>query len=1002
MRLKVLLSLLLVAAVSVTVPAQSNSTEQDVIRCATVEVDAMRRAKNTKLQSTDEFEAWMAGELKKRAEQSSNRISATRVLPTVVHVIYSNATENISTAQVISQIDVLNEDFGRLNPDTTNTPVAFRPVAADTDIEFCLAQLDPNGNPTNGINRVSMGGSPFSINDFETNIKPATQWDPNRYFNIWVANLSGGLLGYAQFPEAATLPGIGTGNGAANTDGVVCLYTSVGRPPDNPFGGVYNQGRTATHEVGHWLGLRHIWGDGGCAVDDFCADTPESDGSNFGCPTTHVSCGTTDMVQNYMDYTDDLCMNIFTQDQKARIDVVMAGSPRRASLLTSTECSGTPEISFVNATTTATEATVSGSGPCRGFQDLDIALRIGGPPAGDATVTMTVVSSTLTPVADYDVLIGSVIFPNGVTGPQTFRIRVYDDGAVEAAENMVIGFTISGTTDATAGTPNQHTLTLSDNDLPAELGGQTVIFTEDFESGGAGWSVQNQGGQNQWLIAGLNGGMGGARSSYISRNASNQSYNRNNASASRLRSPAINATGQTGLSLSFDFESNGEQASGVNYDFGSLSYSLDGTNFTNFLGDATSTPFVLVGTATAITVPLPAAVDNTTFYLGFDWENDNNSGSNPPFTIDDIQITAQSPIPVETTLNATNDEYLGPFSTVYWYDQVSGDVLLRIDNNTAFDYGCTSVAIDRAGTGATLYMDASMAYGVTDKTFLVTPTNNNPAGQYFIRLYFNNAEINGWETATGQARSNITIAKTGGPISNITPGTPLANGPTNYYSINNVRGTYATNDFFVEGEFTTGFSGFGGGIENTQPVPVEFVDVFAFWKGQDAEIEWETAEFRNLNRFEVQRKLDNRNFMAVGNVVPAASQMLGANFSFVDQTLSDQRFENVYYRIHALDLDGTSRYSEVRRLVPEGAIGMALSPNPFSQTLELRVQLADPAPISVSIYNPLGQLVFEEESIGETGTNLVNLSEAGLETSGIWFVHVRAGGESRVFRAVRE
>jgi hypothetical protein len=145
------------------------------------------------------------------------------------------------------------------------------------------------------------------------------------YANIWVANLSGGLLGYAQFPSNSTLPGMPTDGGSALSDGVVVLYSSVGSVASPyPGGAPYNLGRTLTHEVGHWIGLRHIWGDGGCSVNDYCADTPNAGGSNFGCPSVD-SCagGDVDMVENYMDYTDDSCMDIFTYDQVNRMITVL-------------------------------------------------------------------------------------------------------------------------------------------------------------------------------------------------------------------------------------------------------------------------------------------------------------------------------------------------------------------------------------------------------------------------------------------------------------------------------------------------------------------------------------------------------------------------------------------------------------------------------------------------------------------------------------------------------
>lgn len=310
--------------------------QEPVIRCGTTEMQQLMREQGQLLETDEQFERWLAEKMRTTDFSTENE----RVIPVVFHIVFQqeNNIWNISNAQVMSQLQVLNEDFLRLNADTTNTPLAFRPVARNTGISFCLAQRDPQGNATTGIIRHQFPNTTaWSMSGFDNNVKPATIWDPTRYLNIWIANLSGGLLGWAQFPTGSGLPGLSGGNNA-NTDGVVLLYTSVGRPPANPFSGVYNRGRTATHEVGHYLGLRHIWGDGGCSVDDFCNDTPLSDAANYGCPTTHVSCSTVDMVQNYMDYTDDACMNIFTANQTTRMLTVLQNSPRRASLLTANSC----------------------------------------------------------------------------------------------------------------------------------------------------------------------------------------------------------------------------------------------------------------------------------------------------------------------------------------------------------------------------------------------------------------------------------------------------------------------------------------------------------------------------------------------------------------------------------------------------------------------------------------------------------------------------------------
>ncbi len=362
---------------------------QEVVRCYTTEMQQHLRNQG-KVQETDaQFEQWIAERI--AAMQQQGGIESEYVIPVVVHIIYQteNNPWNISDAQVISQIQVLNEDFLRTNADTTNTPAAFQSVAVNTDISFCLAQRDPQGNATTGIIRHAFpSNTTWSTGAFNSTVKPATIWDPTKYMNVWVANLSGGVLGYAQFPTGSGLPGLG-GGGGANTDGIVLLYTSVGRPPFNPFSGVYNLGRTATHEVGHYLGLRHIWGDGNCGVDDFCADTPPSDASNFGCPVTHVSCGNVDMVQNYMDYTNDACMNIFTADQKARMIAVMQNSPRRLTLPTSMSC--LPPVQrpmagfFQTADTVCVGGQISYSDQSSNQPDSWLWVFEGGVPATDTT-----------------------------------------------------------------------------------------------------------------------------------------------------------------------------------------------------------------------------------------------------------------------------------------------------------------------------------------------------------------------------------------------------------------------------------------------------------------------------------------------------------------------------------------------------------------------------------------------------------------------------------------
>jgi hypothetical protein len=259
--------------------------------------------------------------------------AGTVVIPVVVHVLYNTAAQNISDAQVQSQIDVLNEDYQKLNADASKTPGIYAGLVANTNVQFVLAKRDPNGVATTGIIHKATKTASWSTNDAVKNSKRGgdNAWDATKYLNLWACNLGQGLLGYAQFP-----------GGSASTDGVVILYSAFGSRAKYAAGtytSTYDLGRTATHEVGHWLNLRHIWGDdnGACTGSDQVADTPNQGAENYGCPAaTKASCSNGgDMFMNYMDYTDDRCMFMFSQGQTERMSVVFAAGGPRASFATS-------------------------------------------------------------------------------------------------------------------------------------------------------------------------------------------------------------------------------------------------------------------------------------------------------------------------------------------------------------------------------------------------------------------------------------------------------------------------------------------------------------------------------------------------------------------------------------------------------------------------------------------------------------------------------------------
>ena len=258
-------------------------------------------------------------------------------IPVVVHVVWNTSSENISDQQIFSQIDVLNADFRRTNIDAIMTPSVWQSIATDTEIEFCLASVDPNGAFTNGITRTQTSQTSFTIQADamkSTSTGGIDPWDQDNYLNIWVCDLSGGILGYATPPSTFNNP----------DDGVVIGYNYFGT--QGTVQAPYNKGRTCTHEVGHWLNLDHVWGDANCGNDNV-NDTPIQEEENYNCPAfphNANSCGTSnnngDMFMNYMDYTNDGCMNLFTIGQKVRMTAAI--NQYRPALINNNLCNTTP------------------------------------------------------------------------------------------------------------------------------------------------------------------------------------------------------------------------------------------------------------------------------------------------------------------------------------------------------------------------------------------------------------------------------------------------------------------------------------------------------------------------------------------------------------------------------------------------------------------------------------------------------------------------------------
>lgn len=781
-----------------------------IIRCASTEHN--RSLQKSKLAPSDEeFERWLAPKVAEiKNKRHLRALPTTIVIPVVIHIVHNGdavgSGENISLAQALSQIRVFNEDFGKL----AGTPGDGAGV--DTSIQFCLAQVDPNGVATNGVVRHNLGLASFDSAGVES-AKASTIWDPTKYLNMWTFNFGGdlaGVLGYAQFPTGSGLPGMPGGEcyddsgSGASTDGVVCAYTTWGSSSyaTGAFGAPYDKGRTMTHEVGHMFGLRHIWGDDACPTsggnvytnEDFCADTPAASAANFGCPAGRNTCTAiagNDQIQNYMDYTDDTCMNIFTQDQKDRMLAVLMNSPRRDDLLVSTVCSSpvlTPYIQFKSQDCDfrPVDEVLEGSN-CGGYTEFTIVLDIDKAPSANAVVTFAIDGTSTASAADVQIMTPTVTFPAGSTADQNLVVRVLHDGVVESNENLVISFTVNANGGDALANANGKTfeLTILNDDSAPILTQSYNLIDENFDDL-SGWLVLDSDGdtRNWSSLTGLDGygtapntflggiGYSEKRIGYFGGAASTANPN------NYLISPQIvipNAT--TTLSLSYivgAYDNGGPTRNAGDF---SVYFTTSIANEAAILaGTLIQSNLVLnEGTSQLITHNLMTTPNlmGQTGYLVF--RHNNLSGTNIGLLLlDSVKIAVVKNTLVQTEIN-TPTRYgalLNSSGNMYGYDNVTGNIIAGITNSTTTNYGCSTIEVNRSQTSvgavSASFIDTNAANRIMPKTYTVTTANDTATGNYTITLYCTAAEVTAWETATGKSRTALQIIKViNNPISTI-------------------------------------------------------------------------------------------------------------------------------------------------------------------------------------------------------------------------------------------
>jgi hypothetical protein len=465
-------------------------------RCATVPYTKQLQQRNIIREDNARFEEWLQRRMtERRIRMDAQRQQATTYrVPVVVHVIHNGEPvgtgSNISDEQILSQIAVLNRDFQRLNTDASNTPASFLPVAGSFDIEFVLAKQTPEGLPTNGILRVQGTRTQWTLND-NYELKSLSYWPAEDYLNIWVTTLASSYVGFAQFPVSG-LPGLENSSTNRLTDGLVIHYDAFGSIEDGDFNldPQYNRGRTTTHEMGHFFGLRHIWGDDEsesdpCSGTDYVDDTPNQSLATNGCPTgTRVTCGVENMYMNFLDYTNDACMNLFTAGQVERMTTVLENSPRRASLLTSHALLD-PEPVADNLG--IKKILAPSPAECVASVTPVIELQNNGTNTVTSTRIQLVVDGTPVETKDFNISID----PQEST-TVSFSSQTISSGATNFLFEILL---TNGVSDARV---NDNVRSV-DVVVPEFIG---VPFNEPFATLPSGWVINNPDGQITWQVAG--------------------------------------------------------------------------------------------------------------------------------------------------------------------------------------------------------------------------------------------------------------------------------------------------------------------------------------------------------------------------------------------------------------------------------------------------------------------------------------------------------------------
>ncbi len=669
----------------------------------------------------------------------------------------------------------------------------------------------------------------------------------------------------------------------------------------------------------------------------------------------------------------------------------------RLSSFTLNNCAPLPKVRFQTAALALREKDADVVSGCANYKDYTLNLVIDAAPSADAIVTFAP-SGSATVGSDYTVTPASVTL-NGANLIRTITIRVFDDAAVEGTENISIGYTINNNGgDASAADYNQTcNVNIVDNDASPSTGGSLTAtvgvantnLSQPFRGQYFDARTQMLYSASELTLLGFTAGNITSIGFNVTSKTSTQPYN---GLTIRLKNTATSALAGGA------FETGGTQVYMNNY---STTSGMNTIPITPFAWNGVSNLLVDIcfdnssGTGTNDLVSGTSA--NSNCY--FDRQNTNLTPGcsivNNAFSFGGARplITLNITTPGNTVANTIVSKVasLGPNEDVPFYD-ATGRILARVKNLTAWDYGCTTVEVDRAGTGTTAFWNNNAANHLTNKTFRITPTNANASGQYEITLYYTAAEKAGYESATGQSWSGIQMIKSVGPINGITPATPLPSTVT----INSVLtpGTFGT-DFTLKGTFTNGFSGFAVGKPGFV-LPVSLLSFNGHKNNAVVDLDWKTSFEQDNSRFEIETSKDANNFYRIGSVTSKGNSSSEQQYAFTDN-LPVTGIN--YYRLKQIDLDDRNSYSRTIAVVfDKKGKNITIYPNPAKD--KLMVGFVKPADnVIMQIIAADGKIV-KIEKAGYVQRNY----EISIDilTPGSYILQVTTGNEKYTIKFVKE